>query len=218
MDFITGLPKSKGYEAVMVVVDRLSKYAHFIPLKHPYSAKTLADVFVKEVIRLHGVPISIVSDRDPIFVSNFWQEIFKLQGTHLKMSTAYHPQTDGKTEVVNRCLETFLRCFIAAQPKTWVLWISWVEYWYNTIYHSSTVRTPFEVVYGRAVPLLTRFLSGLCRSEVSVVGRELYLSVELSSVGGLGALFLSAVAIFLFIISNISQHLCLFSNYITSWC
>lgn len=108
MDFITGLPKSKGYEAVMVVVDRLSKYEHFVPLKHPYSAKTLADVFVKEIIRLHGVPMSIASDRDPIFMSNFWQEIFKLQGTHLKMSTAYHPQTDGKTEVVNRFLETFL--------------------------------------------------------------------------------------------------------------
>lgn len=73
MDFITGLPKSKGYEAVMVVVDRLSKYAHFVPPKHPYSAKTLADMFVKEIVRLHGIPMSIVSDRDPIFVSNFWQ-------------------------------------------------------------------------------------------------------------------------------------------------
>lgn len=73
-----GLPKSRGYEAVLVVVDRLSKYGHFIAIKHPYIARSIADVFVKEVVRLHGIPGSIVSDRDPLFVSNFWRELFKL--------------------------------------------------------------------------------------------------------------------------------------------
>ncbi|CAJ2661882.1 unnamed protein product [Trifolium pratense] len=102
IDFITGLPKSKGYEAILVVVDRLSKYSHFILLKHPYNAKTIAELFVKEVVRLHGIPCSIISDRDPIFMSHFWMELFKLQGTNLKMSSAYHPETDGQTEVVEK--------------------------------------------------------------------------------------------------------------------
>lgn len=92
LDFITGLPKSKGYEVVLVVVDRLSKYSHFILLKHPYTTKSIAEVFMKEVVRLHGIPSSLVSDRDPIFVSHFWLELFKLQGTKLKMSSAYHPE------------------------------------------------------------------------------------------------------------------------------
>ncbi|MCH80314.1 Ty3/gypsy retrotransposon protein, partial [Trifolium medium] len=99
LDFITGLPKSKGYEAILVVVDRLSKYSHFIPLKHPYTAKNIADVFCREIVRLHGIPLSMVSDRDPIFMSSFWRELFKMQGTKLKMSTAYHPESDGQTEV-----------------------------------------------------------------------------------------------------------------------
>lgn len=171
MDFITGLPKSKGYEAILVVVDRLSKYCHFITLKHPYTAKTIAEVFVKEIVRLHGIPLSIVSDRDPIFMSNFWKEMFKLQGTQLRMSSAYHPESDGQTEVVNRCLETYLRCFIADQPKTWIHWIPWVEYWFNTTYHASTGRTPFETVYGRTPPTMVRWVQG--ETRVEVVQREL---------------------------------------------
>ncbi|PNX97977.1 hypothetical protein L195_g021217, partial [Trifolium pratense] len=171
MDFITGLPKSKGYEAILVVVDRLSKYSHFIPLKHPYTAKVIAEVFVREVVRLHGIPLSIVSDRDPIFMSNFWKELFKLQGTRLKMSSAYHPETDGQTEVVNRCLETYLRCFIADQPKTWANWIFWAEYWFNTSYHATTGQTPFEIVYGRAPPVITRWIQG--ETRVEAVQREL---------------------------------------------
>lgn len=162
MDFITGLPKSKGFEAILVVVDRLSKYCHFIALKHPYTARTIAEVFVKEIVRLHGVPLSIVSDRDPIFMSNFWREMFKLQGTKLKMSSAYHPESDGQTEVV---LETYLRCFIADQPKTWVHWVPWAEYWFNTTYHASTGKTPFEVVYGRTPPTITRWIQGEVRVE-----------------------------------------------------
>lgn len=119
LDFITGLPKSKGFEAVFVVVDRLSKYAHFIPLKHPYTARKIAEVFTKEIVRLHGVPQSIVSDRDPLFIGLFWKELFCLQGTMLKMISSYHPETDGQTEVVNRCLEAYLRCFAFEQPKNW---------------------------------------------------------------------------------------------------
>lgn len=107
-----------------MVVDRLSKYGHFIPLNHPYSAQMFAERFIREVVRLHGVPASIISDRDPIFVNLFWKELFKLQGTQLKMSTAYYPQMDGRTEVVNRCEESFLRCFVADQPKMWVNWLS----------------------------------------------------------------------------------------------
>lgn len=108
MDFIMGLPCSKGYDAIFVVVDRLSKYVHFILLKHPYSAKSLAVVFIKEVVHLHGLPKSIISDRDPIFVSLFWKELFKLCGTNLKMSSAYHPETDGQIEVVNDKSSTFI--------------------------------------------------------------------------------------------------------------
>ena len=171
MDFITGLPKSRGFEVVFVVVDRLSKYCHFIPLKRPYTARTVAEVFAREVIRLHGLPTAIVSDRDPLFISNFWTELFRLQGTTLKMSSAYHPKTDGQTEVVNRCLETYLRCFIADQPKSWLSWIPWAEFWFNTTFHASTGSTPFELVYGRKPPIITRLLQG--ETRVAAVQKEL---------------------------------------------
>lgn len=171
LDFITGLPKSKGYEAVLVVVDRLSKYSHFILLKHPYTAKSIAEIFVKEVVRLHGIPSSVISDRDPIFVSHFWLELFKLQGTKLKMSSSYHPETDGQTEVINRCLESYLRCFASDNPKTWSYWMPWAEFWYNTTFHISIGKTPFEVMYGRQAPPIVRFLTN--ETKVAAVAVEL---------------------------------------------
>lgn len=127
MDFIVGLHKSKGYE-VLMVVDSLSKYHHFILLKNPFNAKGVADSFMKNVVFLHGVPRSIVSDRDPVFLRVFWSELFRLLGMKLAMGSAYHPESDGETEVLNRCIETYLRCFSSEQPRNWANWVHWAEF------------------------------------------------------------------------------------------
>lgn len=152
MDFIEGLPKSQGKTTIFVVVDRLTKYAHFMVLTHPYTAKDVAQLFLDNIYKLHGLPVSIVSDRDAVFTSTFWQELFKLQGCQLHLSTSYHPQTDGQTEIVNKCLENYLRCMCGDCPKHWAKWLSLAEWWYNTSYHSSIKTTPFYAVYGQHPP------------------------------------------------------------------
>lgn len=160
LDFITQLPPSSGKTTILVVVDRLSKNAHFSALGPQSSAPQVASIFVRDIVRLHGFPTSIVSDRDPIFMSAFWKELFRLQGTSLAMSSAYHPQTDGQTEVLNRCLEDYLRCFVANQPRQWLSYLPWAEWHYNTSWHSAIKMTPYEAVYGRAPPSLLDYLTG----------------------------------------------------------
>jgi hypothetical protein len=118
MDFIVGLPKSGNKSVMMVVIDPLSKYAHFCAIQHPFTSAIVTQIFMDIIFKLHGMPNSIVSDKDPTFTNNFWQELFKLQHTQLHLSTTYHPQTDGQTEVVNKCLETYLRCFSSEQKKS----------------------------------------------------------------------------------------------------
>ncbi|KAH0696226.1 hypothetical protein KY290_013581 [Solanum tuberosum] len=132
MDFIEGLPKSKGKTTIMVVVDRLTKSSHFIALSHPYTDATVAQAFLDQVFKLHGMPENIVSDRDPIFISRFWQELFSAHGATLSTSTAYHPQTDGQTEVLSRTLESYLRCYCSDSQKDWSLYLPMAEWWYNT--------------------------------------------------------------------------------------
>ena len=117
MDFIERLPLSKGYSVIMVIVDRFSKYSNFIPMAHPYTTTTVAKAFMENMFKLHNIPHSIVSDRDSIFTSNFWKEIFHLTGSKLLMSSTYHPQTDGQIEVMNKWLEGYLRCFPSDRPK-----------------------------------------------------------------------------------------------------
>lgn len=149
LDFIEGLPKSNGFTVILVVVDRYTKYSHFIPVKHPYTAATIAELFLNNIVKLHSMPVTITSDRDPVFTSKFWTELFKLWGTKLQMSTAYHPQTDGQTERVNQCLEMYLRCAVQENPKQWSQCLPLAEFWYNTTHHTSLGCTPFKAIYGK---------------------------------------------------------------------
>ncbi|KAJ4759850.1 polyprotein [Rhynchospora pubera] len=154
LDFISGLPKSKGRDVVLVVIDRFTKYGHFIPLTHPFNASDVAQVFLDNIYKLHGLPLTLISDRDPIFTSSFWKEIMNKLGVKLNMSTSYHPQTDGQTERLNQCLEQYLRCMAFDQQRKWCKWLPLAEYWYNTSFQQSLNTTPFHALYGYNPPLL----------------------------------------------------------------
>ncbi len=167
MDFITCLPVSNGFDSIYVVVDRMSKMVHFIPSLSTDDAPAVAQRFVDNVVKQHGVPEEIVSDRDPKFTSRFWKELFNLLGTRLALSTSAHPETDGQTERTNRSLEVLLRHFVNQQLNNWTKLLAPLEFAYNSTINSLG-KTPFEIVYGYNPPDFLSKLSGVSLSVPSV--------------------------------------------------
>ncbi|GJV53917.1 putative nucleotidyltransferase, ribonuclease H [Tanacetum coccineum] len=150
MDFVTGLPRTqRKHDAIWVVVDRLTKSAHFLPIRKDYPVSKLAEMFQQEIVRLHGTPSAIVSDRDPRFTSRFWKGLQKAWGTRLKFSTAFHPETDGQSERTIQTLEDMLRSCALEWAGNWDDYICLVEFAYNNSWHASIKCAPFEMLYGR---------------------------------------------------------------------
>jgi Integrase core domain len=152
MDFIMGLPRSENRDIIMVVIDKFTKYGHFIPLSHPITATEVARAFLENIYKLQGLPIKLITDRDPIFTSTFWRELFSKLEIKINMSTTYHPQTDGQSERLNQCLEQYLRCMMGQQSKKWMRWLYLAKWWYNTNHHTSINMTPFKALYGYDPP------------------------------------------------------------------
>jgi hypothetical protein len=150
MDFINGLPRTpRGTDLIWVIVDCLTKVAHFIPVCTTYGGDKLAKLYIDNILKLHGVSKSIVSDRGAKFVSKFWRSLHQALKTKLDFSSAYHPQTDGQTERVNQVLEDMLRACVLTYNKNWKDSLAFVEFSYNNGYHTSIKKAPFEVRYGR---------------------------------------------------------------------
>ncbi|GJX53941.1 putative reverse transcriptase domain-containing protein [Tanacetum coccineum] len=150
MDFVMNLPKlSQGYDTIWVIVDRLTKSAIFVPIRETDHMEKLARMYLREVVMRHGIPVSIICDRDPRFASNFWRSLQKALGTNLDMSIAYHPQTDRQSERTIQTLEDMLRACVIDFRKGWVNHLPLVEFSYNNSYHASIKATPFEALYGR---------------------------------------------------------------------
>jgi RNase H-like domain found in reverse transcriptase/Reverse transcriptase (RNA-dependent DNA polymerase)/Retroviral aspartyl protease/Integrase zinc binding domain/Retrotransposon gag protein len=162
MDFVVGLPLTlSGHDSIWVIVDRLTKSAHFLPIKINYPLARLAQLYVNEIVRLHGVPESIISDRDPRFTSEFWKSLQLALGTKLKFSTSYHPQTDGQTERTIQTLEDMLRACALELSGSWDRHLPLAEFAYNNSYHSSIQMAPYEALYGR------KCRSPICWTELS---------------------------------------------------
>ncbi|KAK9029043.1 hypothetical protein V6N11_026169 [Hibiscus sabdariffa] len=150
MDFVTGLPlTSSKKDSVCVIVDRLTKSAHFIPVRTNYPVDKLAKLYISEIVRLHGIPLSIISDRDPKFTSRFWQVLHDALGTHLNFSTTFHPQTDGQSERVIQILENMLRGCVIDFRGSWEDFLPLAEFAYNNSYQVSIRMAPYEALYGR---------------------------------------------------------------------
>ncbi|GKB00948.1 putative reverse transcriptase domain-containing protein [Tanacetum coccineum] len=164
MDFVMKLPKSsQGYDTIWVIVERLTKSAIFVPMREIDPLEKLARMYLKEVVMRHGIPVSIICDRDPRFALNFWRSLQKALGTNLDMSTAYHPQTDGQSERTIQTLEDMLCACAIDFGKGWVNHFPLVKFSYNNSYHASIQAAPFEALYGR------KCRSPVCWAEVGQV-------------------------------------------------
>ncbi len=150
MDFMVSFPPSKGFDAIMVVVDRFSKMAHFIPTKDEATAQETGRLFFSHIFKHHGLPKDIVSDRDPKFTSKFWWALWKRMGSEFKMSTSFRPQMDGQTERVNLVIQQFLGNYVAADQQDWVDHLELAEFCYNNSAHFATRSTPFQMVTGKS--------------------------------------------------------------------
>nr|GFC08086.1 reverse transcriptase domain-containing protein [Tanacetum cinerariifolium] len=169
--FVTKLPKSsQGYDTIWVIVDQLTKSAIFTPIREIDHMDKLARIYLKEVVTRQGIPISIISDRDPRFASNFWRSLQNALGTRLDMSIAYHPETDGQSERTIQTLEDMLRAYAINFRKGWFNHLPLVEFSYNNSYHATIKAAPFEALYGR------KCRSPICWTEV---GEAQILSPEL---------------------------------------
>ncbi|PRQ45918.1 putative nucleotidyltransferase, Ribonuclease H [Rosa chinensis] len=150
MDFVSGLPRSRnGHDSIWVIVDRLTKSAHFLPVSKTYKMDKYAELYLNEIVRLHGTPVSITSDRDPRFTSKFWSELMEALGTQSQFSTAFHPQTDGQTERTIQTLEDMLRACVLQFKGNWDNHVALIEFAYNNSYHSSIGMAPYEALYGK---------------------------------------------------------------------
>jgi hypothetical protein len=150
MDFVSGLPLTyRKHDSVWVIVDRLTKIAHFIPVHTTYDAKDYASLYIEHIVRLHGVPKTIISDRGSLFVSRFWEQLHNSLGTKVIRSSAYCPQTDGQTKRVNQILEDMLRACVIHFDKSWDKCLALAEFSYNNSYQASFKMAPFEALYGR---------------------------------------------------------------------
>ena len=150
MDMVTNLPRTpRSHDTVWVIVDRLTKSAHFIPIRLDNSLTHLSGIYEREIVRLHGAPISIVSDRDPRYTSSLWQRMQDTLGTRIHLSTAYHPQTDGQSERVIQILEDMLRSCVLEFGEHWEEYLHLCEFSYNNSYQTSIGMAPFEALYGR---------------------------------------------------------------------
>jgi len=148
MDFITDIPKSEGDDAILIVIDRLTKMAHFLPCTKEMDARQFSQLFMREIFRLHGMPKDIITDQGSIFTSDLWKETRKQLGIERRLSTAFHPQTDGQTERTNSTLEQYLRAYVNYQQDNWKELLPMAEFAYNNEYQESIKRTPFFANHG----------------------------------------------------------------------
>jgi transposase InsO family protein len=144
VDYITKLPRTvQQHDSIKVVMNKLTKVAHFIPMKTTHKETNIVEIYMKEVVRIHGVPNSIISDREPNFTSNFWKGLFKGFGMNLNPSTSYHPESNGKIERTSRIIEDMLRMYVMDQPSKWEDYIHSVEFSYNNGYQASLKMSTF---------------------------------------------------------------------------